>query len=121
MKHLPRYLLDVSREVNEGASRVTAPSALLHGRPVVFPTPANVSVCDVPVVFAEPREEKIRAVRERQAEERLRRLEELKKQALEAQLIREQKEAERRKRMDELRVKENERRSQVWTFFGVFL
>lgn len=52
-------------------------------------------------------------MRERQAEERQRRLEELKKHALEAQQLREQKEVERRKRMEELRQKENERRSQV--------
>jgi len=58
----------------------------------------------------------VRLLREKQSEERLRRLEELKKQALEAQQIREQKEAERRARMEELRLKENERRSQVIRF-----
>lgn len=52
-------------------------------------------------------------MRERQAEERQRRLEELKRHALEAQQFREQKEIERRRRMEDSRQKENERRTQV--------
>lgn len=71
-------------------------------------------------IFLDNREEKLRLVRERQAEERQRRLEELKKHALEAQQLREQKEIERRKRMEELRQKENERRSQVCTNNFIF-
>lgn len=65
------------------------------------------------LIFLDTREDKLRAVRERQAEERQKRLEELKRHALEAQQLREQKDLERRKRMEDLRQKENERRSQV--------
>ena len=59
------------------------------------------------------REEKIRALRDRQNEERQRKLEELKQQALAAQKFREQKEEERRRRIDELRQRDSDRRHQV--------
>ncbi|XP_063234227.1 ensconsin-like isoform X11 [Bacillus rossius redtenbacheri] len=59
------------------------------------------------------REERIRALRERQGEERQRKLEELKQQALAAQRFREQKEEERRRRIEELRLRDNDRRHQV--------
>ncbi|KAJ4445809.1 hypothetical protein ANN_12494, partial [Periplaneta americana] len=59
------------------------------------------------------REERIRALRERQNEERQRKLEELKQQALAAQKFREQKEEERRRRIDELRQRDSDRRHQV--------
>lgn len=59
------------------------------------------------------REEKIRVLRDRQNEERQRKLEELKQQALAAQKFREQKEEERRRRIDELRQRDNDRRHQV--------
>ncbi|XP_055612893.1 inner centromere protein A isoform X2 [Uranotaenia lowii] len=52
-------------------------------------------------------------MKERQNEERQRKLEELKAQALAAQKFREQKEEERRRRMEDLRKRENDRRSQV--------
>lgn len=102
-------------------SRVSAPSALLHA---VFSDVSALVQCpvnDVSGCFSDPREDKIRVLREKQTEERLRRLEDLKKHALEAQQLREQKEAERRRRMDELRVKETERRSQVYYFDLKFL
>ncbi|PSN49150.1 hypothetical protein C0J52_10154 [Blattella germanica] len=59
------------------------------------------------------REERIRALRDRQNEERQRKLEELKQQALAAQKFREQKEEERRRRIEELRQRDNDRRHQV--------
>lgn len=52
-------------------------------------------------------------LREKQNEERQRKLEELKAQALAAQQFREMKEQERKKRLEELRVRENDRRQQV--------
>ncbi|KAK6637101.1 hypothetical protein RUM43_010775 [Polyplax serrata] len=69
--------------------------------------------CGVTLVLIQNAREKLRVVREKQAEERQRRLEELKKHALEAQQLREQKELERKRRMEDLRQKENEKRSQV--------
>ncbi|XP_063696685.1 ensconsin isoform X5 [Culicoides brevitarsis] len=59
------------------------------------------------------REEKIKLMKEKQNEDRQRKLEDLKAQALAAQKFREQKEEERRKRMEELRNRENDRRQQV--------
>uniref|UniRef100_A0A6M2DS20 Putative trichohyalin-plectin-similarity domain protein n=1 Tax=Xenopsylla cheopis TaxID=163159 RepID=A0A6M2DS20_XENCH len=58
-------------------------------------------------------DERLRHVRDRQQEERQRRLEELRAQALAAQKFREQKEEERRKRIEEMRLRDNDRRSQV--------
>ncbi|KAL0275757.1 UNVERIFIED_CONTAM: hypothetical protein PYX00_003519 [Menopon gallinae] len=84
--------------------------SILHGR--VF-ADAISTITESFVVFSDSREEKLRLVRERQAEERQRRLEELKRHALEAQQFREQKEIERRRRMEDSRQKENERRTQV--------
>ncbi|XP_014604649.1 PREDICTED: MAP7 domain-containing protein 2 isoform X6 [Polistes canadensis] len=57
--------------------------------------------------------DRARLVRERQNEERQRKLEELRQQALAAQRFREQREEERRKRIDELRSRDNDRRNQV--------
>lgn len=48
-------------------------------------------------------------MRERQNEERQRKLEELRNQALVAQKFREQREEERRRRIDELRLRDNDR------------
>ncbi|XP_046669497.1 ensconsin isoform X2 [Homalodisca vitripennis] len=59
------------------------------------------------------REERLRIVKERQNEERQKKLEELKQQALAAQKFREQKEEERRRRMEELRLRDSDRRLQV--------
>ncbi|XP_046838111.1 MAP7 domain-containing protein 1-like isoform X10 [Vespa crabro] len=57
--------------------------------------------------------DRARLVRERQNEERQRKLEELRQHALAAQRFREQREEERRRRIDELRSRDNDRRNQV--------
>ncbi|XP_046619889.1 trichohyalin isoform X5 [Neodiprion virginianus] len=57
--------------------------------------------------------DRVKLVRDRQNEERQRKLEELRQQALAAQRFREQREEERRKRIDELRSRDNDRRNQV--------
>ncbi|XP_044015954.1 ensconsin isoform X15 [Aphidius gifuensis] len=57
--------------------------------------------------------DRAKLVRERQNEERQRKLEELRNQALVAQKFREQREEERRRRIDELRLRDNDRRNQV--------
>jgi len=59
------------------------------------------------------REEKVRRIREQQEDERKRKLEELKAHAQNAQKFREQQEGERRKHIDELRSKDMDRRQQV--------
>ncbi|XP_011314391.1 inner centromere protein isoform X4 [Fopius arisanus] len=57
--------------------------------------------------------DRVKLVRERQNEERQRKLEELRNQALAAQRFREQREEERRRRIDELRSRDMDRRTQV--------
>ncbi|XP_068971358.1 ensconsin-like isoform X21 [Bombus flavifrons] len=57
--------------------------------------------------------DRAKLVRERQNEERQRKLEELRQQALAAQRFREQREEERRRRIDELKSRDNDRRNQV--------
>ncbi|XP_061927185.1 ensconsin isoform X12 [Apis cerana] len=57
--------------------------------------------------------DRAKLVRERQNEERQRKLEELRQQAFAAQRFREQREEERRRRIDELRSRDNDRRNQV--------
>lgn len=52
-------------------------------------------------------------VKERQNEERQKKLEEIKAQALAAQRFKEQKEFERRRRLEDLKVKEDQKRVQV--------
>uniref|UniRef100_A0A1Y1LKX5 MAP7 domain-containing protein n=1 Tax=Photinus pyralis TaxID=7054 RepID=A0A1Y1LKX5_PHOPY len=59
------------------------------------------------------KEARIKTFKERQNEERQRKLDEMKHQALAAQRFKEQKENERRQRIDDLRLKEDERRQQV--------
>ncbi|XP_050441373.1 ensconsin-like isoform X3 [Adelges cooleyi] len=59
------------------------------------------------------REERLRLVREKHDEERQRKLDELKQQALAVQRYREQKEEERRRRLEEMRTRDFERRQQV--------
>ncbi|KYB29758.1 hypothetical protein TcasGA2_TC010873 [Tribolium castaneum] len=59
------------------------------------------------------KEVRIKNLKERQNEERQKKLEEMKAQALAAQRFKEQKELERRKRLEELRCKEDVRRQQV--------
>ncbi|XP_011502078.1 PREDICTED: uncharacterized protein LOC105365572 [Ceratosolen solmsi marchali] len=57
--------------------------------------------------------DRAKLVRDRQNEERQRKLEELRQQALAAQRFREQREEERRRRIEELRNRDYDRRSQV--------
>lgn len=59
------------------------------------------------------REDRLRMIKDRQNEERQRKLEELKQQAAAAQKYREQKEEERRRRIEDLRVRELDRKQQV--------
>ncbi|XP_034483661.1 serine-rich adhesin for platelets isoform X4 [Drosophila innubila] len=59
------------------------------------------------------REEKLKYARDRQNEERQRKIEELRAQAEAAQKYREQKEEERRRRIEEMRVRDTEKRHQV--------
>ncbi|XP_044257514.1 MAP7 domain-containing protein 1-like isoform X2 [Tribolium madens] len=59
------------------------------------------------------KEVRIKNLKEKQNEERQKRLEEMKAQAFAAQRFKEQKELERRKRLEELRCKEDVRRQQV--------
>ncbi|KAL7731981.1 hypothetical protein ACLKA6_015745 [Drosophila palustris] len=59
------------------------------------------------------REEKLKYARDRQNEERQRKIEELRAQAEAAQKYREQKEDERRRRIEEIRVRDTEKRHQV--------
>lgn len=65
------------------------------------------------VFVADDREVRIRTFKERQNEERQKKLEEMKKQAMAAQQFKEQKEYERRQRLEEIRSKEDSRRLQV--------
>ncbi|XP_075162586.1 MAP7 domain containing protein ensconsin isoform X5 [Haematobia irritans] len=62
---------------------------------------------------AKERDDKLKVARERQNEERQRKIEELKAQAEAAQRYREQKEEERRRRIDEIRQRDSEKRTQV--------
>lgn len=59
------------------------------------------------------REDRLRMIKDRQNEERQRKLEELKAQAAAAQKYREQKEEERRRRIEDMRVRELDRKQQV--------
>ncbi|XP_056645682.1 calponin homology domain-containing protein DDB_G0272472 isoform X3 [Diorhabda sublineata] len=59
------------------------------------------------------KETRFRTLKERQNEERQRKLEEIKAQALAAQIFKEQKENERRRRFDELRSRDDAKRQQV--------
>lgn len=61
--------------------------------------------------------DRAKLVRERQNEERQRKLEELRQQALAAQRFREQREEERRRRIDELRSRDNDRFVFVFSSF----
>merc|ERR1719242_1550369 len=59
------------------------------------------------------REERVRRLKEMQEEDRRRKLEELKQHALQAQKFREQQEAERRRHIETLRSKDHDRRQAV--------
>ncbi|XP_055840758.1 ensconsin isoform X6 [Episyrphus balteatus] len=64
-------------------------------------------------IQARDREEKLRLAKERQNEERQKKIEELKAQAEAAQKYREQKEEERKRRIEEIRLRDTEKRQQV--------
>lgn len=67
-----------------------------------------------PISFiAIDRDERLRQIKDRQNEERQRKLEELKAQAMAAQKYREQKEEERKRRIDDMKCRENDKRQQV--------
>ncbi|CAG0921619.1 unnamed protein product, partial [Notodromas monacha] len=59
------------------------------------------------------REEKVRQIREKQEEDRRKKLDELKQHALAAERFREQQEEERRRHIEEVRSRESQRRLQV--------
>lgn len=78
----------------------------------------------IQLVFLSPtardREDRLRLMKDRQNEERQKKLVELRAQAEAAQIYREQKEQERKRRMEELRLKENDKKQQV-SYFSFFL
>lgn len=65
------------------------------------------------IAAAKEKEDRLHLVKERQNEERQRKLEELKAQALAAQKYREQKDEERRRRIDDMKARDADRRSAV--------
>lgn len=65
------------------------------------------------IYFAVDKEARLKSVKERQNEERQKKLEEIKAQALAAQRFKEQKEEERRRRIEDLKQKDDSRRVQV--------
>lgn len=76
-------------------------------------TPTNTSRSFCRLTASKDREEKLKYARDRQNEERQRKIEELRAQAEAAQKYREQKEEERRRRIEEIRVRDTEKRHQV--------
>lgn len=76
-------------------------------------TPTNTSRFFCRLTASKDREEKLKYARDRQNEERQRKIEELRAQAEAAQKYREQKEEERRRRIEEIRVRDTEKRHQV--------
>uniref|UniRef100_A0A6P7H2H7 MAP7 domain-containing protein 2-like n=1 Tax=Diabrotica virgifera virgifera TaxID=50390 RepID=A0A6P7H2H7_DIAVI len=68
---------------------------------------------EVGMSFDFDKELRLRHLKDRQNDERQRKLEEIKAQALAAQVFKEQKEQERRKRLDDLKCRDDERRLQV--------
>ncbi|XP_072402139.1 uncharacterized protein [Diabrotica undecimpunctata] len=68
---------------------------------------------EVGMSFDFDKELRLRTLKDRQNDERQRKLEEIKAQALAAQVFKEQKEQERRKRLDDLKCRDDERRLQV--------
>ncbi|XP_060849661.1 MAP7 domain-containing protein 2-like isoform X20 [Rhopalosiphum padi] len=93
--------------INSGVTTVNS-----DNRPSTAPTPPQNSSRGKENAIKD-REERLRLVREKHDEERQRKLDELKQQALAVQRYREQKEEERRRRLDEMRLRDTERRQQV--------
>lgn len=100
--------------IAEGFTNINSSPCVLHYIQSLTSTlfPSFSSTAELNAVHRE-REERIKQLKEKQNEERQRKLEELKAQALAAQKFREQKEEERRRRMEDLRNRENDRRQQV--------
>lgn len=87
----------------------------VHAPPCPFHTHTQSILTLFRLSFAasKDREEKLKYARDRQNEERQRKIEELRAQAEAAQKYREQKEEERRRRIEEIRVRDTEKRHQV--------
>ncbi|KAL5241792.1 hypothetical protein ACI65C_009202 [Semiaphis heraclei] len=101
---------DLGPQGNIWISGVTTVNS--DNRPSTAPTPPQNSSRGKENAIKD-REERLRLVREKHDEERQRKLDELKQQALAVQRYREQKEEERRRRLDEMRLRDSERRQQV--------
>ncbi|KAL4143826.1 hypothetical protein QTP88_006096 [Uroleucon formosanum] len=101
---------DLGPQGNIWISGVTTVNS--DNRPSTAPTPPQNSSRGKENAIKD-REERLRLVREKHDEERQRKLDELKQQALAVQRYREQKEEERRRRLDEMRSRDSERRQQV--------
>eukprot|EP00102_Acyrthosiphon_pisum_P003108 XP_001945232.1 PREDICTED: uncharacterized protein KIAA1211 homolog isoform X10 [Acyrthosiphon pisum] len=101
---------DLGPQGNIWISGVTTVNS--DNRPSTAPTPPQHSSRGKENAIKD-REERLRLVREKHDEERQRKLDELKQQALAVQRYREQKEEERRRRLDEMRSRDSERRQQV--------
>ncbi|XP_060849646.1 MAP7 domain-containing protein 2-like isoform X7 [Rhopalosiphum padi] len=101
---------DLGPQGNIWISGVTTVNS--DNRPSTAPTPPQNSSRGKENAIKD-REERLRLVREKHDEERQRKLDELKQQALAVQRYREQKEEERRRRLDEMRLRDTERRQQV--------
>lgn len=86
---------------------------LIYTVPPHTPTTISHSLCLSVLTASKDREEKLKYARDRQNEERQRKIEELRAQAEAAQKYREQKEEERRRRIEEIRVRDTEKRHQV--------
>ncbi|XP_022178068.1 MAP7 domain-containing protein 2-like isoform X23 [Myzus persicae] len=114
MNHALTFVLQMDwvsdNQYNQNWTGVTTVNS--DNRPSTAPTPPQNSSRGKENAIKD-REERLRLVREKHDEERQRKLDELKQQALAVQRYREQKEEERRRRLDEMRSRDSERRQQV--------
>ncbi|XP_060849658.1 MAP7 domain-containing protein 2-like isoform X17 [Rhopalosiphum padi] len=114
MNHALTFVLQMdwvsNNQYNQNWTGVTTVNS--DNRPSTAPTPPQNSSRGKENAIKD-REERLRLVREKHDEERQRKLDELKQQALAVQRYREQKEEERRRRLDEMRLRDTERRQQV--------
>ncbi|CAH1737512.1 unnamed protein product [Aphis gossypii] len=114
MNHALTFVLQMdwvsNNQYNQNWTGVTTVNS--DNRPNTAPTPPQNSSRGKENAIKD-REERLRLVREKHDEERQRKLDELKQQALAVQRYREQKEEERRRRLDEMRLRDSERRQQV--------
>lgn len=92
------------------AHEQTEKTRLSEGVAVAGRDSTGSNVLGVSGVGLGPKEvDRVKLVRERQQEERQRKLDELRQQALAAQRFREQREEDRRRRIEELRTKDYDR------------